>query len=87
MLPILHLNGYKIANPTVLARIPEHELRALLTGYGWRPLIVSGGFDGEDPARVHQLLAETLDEAFDEIRAHPGDGAQGRARPTAPPGR
>ena len=67
MLPILHLNGYKIANPTVLARIPEYELRALLTGYGWRPLMVSGGFDGEDPARVHQLLAETLDEAFDEI--------------------
>ena len=68
VLPILHLNGYKIANPTVLARIPEHELRALLTGYGWRPLFVTGGFDGEDPARVHQLLAETLDEAFDEIR-------------------
>jgi xylulose-5-phosphate/fructose-6-phosphate phosphoketolase len=67
VLPILHLNGYKIANPTVLARIPEHELRALLTGCGWRPLFVTGGFDGEDPARVHQLLAETLEEAFDEI--------------------
>jgi xylulose-5-phosphate/fructose-6-phosphate phosphoketolase len=67
VLPILHLNGYKIANPTVLARIPEHELRALLTGYGWRPLFVTGGFDGEDPALVHQLLAETLVEAFDEI--------------------
>ncbi|HET6171539.1 MAG TPA: phosphoketolase family protein [Gaiellales bacterium] len=67
VLPILHLNGYKIANPTVLARIPEQELRALMTGYGWRPLFVTGGFDGEDPARVHQLLAETLSEAFDEI--------------------
>jgi xylulose-5-phosphate/fructose-6-phosphate phosphoketolase len=67
VLPILHLNGYKIANPTVLARIPEHELRSLLAGCGWRPLFVTGGFDGEDPARVHQLLAETLDEAFDEI--------------------
>ena len=67
VLPILHLNGYKIASATVLARIPEYELRALLTGYGWRPLMVSGGFDGEDPARVHQLLAETLDEALDEI--------------------
>ena len=43
MLPILHLNGYKIANPTVLARIPERELVALLEGYGWRPLVVSGG--------------------------------------------
>jgi len=68
VLPILHLNGYKIASPTVLARIPEHELRSLLSGYGWRPLFVTGGFDGEDPARVHQLLAETLNEAFDEIR-------------------
>ncbi|MDP9260042.1 MAG: phosphoketolase family protein [Actinomycetota bacterium] len=68
VLPILHLNGYKIASPTVLARIPEHELRSLLSGYGWRPLFVTGGFDGEEPARVHQLLAETLNEAFDEIR-------------------
>jgi xylulose-5-phosphate/fructose-6-phosphate phosphoketolase len=68
VLPILHLNGYKIASPTVLARIPEHELRSLLSGYGWRPLFVTGGFDGEDPTRVHQLLAETLNEAFDEIR-------------------
>ena len=46
---------------------PSTSCGALLTGYGWRPLMVSGGFDGEDPARVHQLLAETLDEAFDEI--------------------
>jgi xylulose-5-phosphate/fructose-6-phosphate phosphoketolase len=68
VLPILHLNGYKIANPTVLARIPEDELRSLLSGYGWRPLFVTGGFDSEDPTRVHQLLAETLNEAFDEIR-------------------
>jgi xylulose-5-phosphate/fructose-6-phosphate phosphoketolase len=68
VLPFLHLNGYKIANPTVLARIPEHELRAYLTGCGWRPLFVTGGFDGQDPAEVHQLLAETLNEAFDEIR-------------------
>ena len=45
MLPILHLNGYKIANPTVLARIPERELVALFEGYGWRPLIVDGGLD------------------------------------------
>ena len=68
VLPILHLNGYKIANPTVLARIPERELTALFEGYGWRPLLVSGGFDGEDPARVHQRFAAALDEALDGIR-------------------
>ena len=67
VLPVLHLNGYKIANPTVLARIPERELIALFEGYGWRPILVTGGFDGEDPARVHQRLAAALDEALDEI--------------------
>jgi xylulose-5-phosphate/fructose-6-phosphate phosphoketolase len=80
VLPILHLNGYKIANPTVLARIPEFELRALLTGYGWRPLMVTGGFDGEDPARVHQLLAATLDEACDEIARIQAEARAGRLR-------
>ena len=68
VLPVLHLNGFKIANPTVLARIPERELVALFEGYGWRPILVSGGFDGEDPAHVHQRLAAALDEALDEIR-------------------
>ena len=68
VLPVLHLNGYKIANPTVLARIPERELIALFEGYGWRPILVTGGFDGEDPARIHQRLAAALDEALDEIR-------------------
>ena len=63
VLPILHLNGYKIANPTVLARIPERELVSLLEGYGYRPLIVAG----DDPADVHRRLAATLDEALDEI--------------------
>jgi xylulose-5-phosphate/fructose-6-phosphate phosphoketolase len=63
VLPILHLNGYKIANPTVLARIPEAELLPLLEGYGWHPLLVSG----EDPEPVHQALAGALDEALDEI--------------------
>ncbi len=63
VLPILHLNGYKIANPTVLARIPETELVALLEGYGWRPLIVSG----DEPTVVHELLATALDEALDGI--------------------
>jgi xylulose-5-phosphate/fructose-6-phosphate phosphoketolase len=65
VLPILHLNGYKIANPTVLARIPRDELTALLEGYGWRAIHV----EGDDPATVHQDFAATLDEALDEIAA------------------
>ena len=64
VLPILHLNGYKIANPAVLARIPERELTDLLVGCGWEPYLVSG----DDPARVHQELAATLDHVLDEIR-------------------
>ncbi|HET9286434.1 MAG TPA: phosphoketolase family protein [Gaiella sp.] len=67
VLPVLHLNGYKIANPTVLARIPERELLALLEGYGWEPLVVSGGFDGERAVDVHRRLAVALDEALDRI--------------------
>jgi xylulose-5-phosphate/fructose-6-phosphate phosphoketolase len=65
VLPILHLNGYKIANPTVLARIPEDELVALLTGYGHRPILVTG----DDPADVHQQMAAALDDALDDIAA------------------
>jgi xylulose-5-phosphate/fructose-6-phosphate phosphoketolase len=80
VLPILHLNGYKIANPTVLARIPEDELRALLEGYGYAPRFV----EGSDPATMHQLMAATLDEVADEIAAiqrHArSDGALGRPR-------
>jgi len=67
VLPILHLNGYKIANPTVLARIGDEELFKLFEGYGYRPLIMTGGFDGEDHAAVHQRFAAVLDEALDEI--------------------
>jgi xylulose-5-phosphate/fructose-6-phosphate phosphoketolase len=63
VLPVLHLNGYKIANPTLLARIPEDELVSLLEGYGYRPLLVSG----DEPARVHQAFAAALDDALDEI--------------------
>jgi xylulose-5-phosphate/fructose-6-phosphate phosphoketolase len=63
VLPILHLNGYKIANPTVLARIPGEELRALLEGYGYAPRFV----EGDDPGPMHQLMAATLDECLDEI--------------------
>ena len=69
VLPILHLNGYKIANPTVLARIPEDELLDLMRGYGHTPHIVSGGFDGEDPLLVHARMAETLDVVLNEIAA------------------
>jgi xylulose-5-phosphate/fructose-6-phosphate phosphoketolase len=64
VLPILHLNGYKIANPTVLARIPREELTALMEGYGHTPYYV----EGDDPASVHQQLAATLDTVVDEIR-------------------
>ncbi|WP_182111978.1 MULTISPECIES: phosphoketolase [unclassified Actinotalea] len=67
VLPILHLNGYKIANPTVLARIPEEELLDLMRGYGHTPYVVAGGFDGEDPALVHQRMAHVLDECLNQI--------------------
>jgi xylulose-5-phosphate/fructose-6-phosphate phosphoketolase len=64
VLPILHLNGYKIANPTVLARIPASELHALLTGYGYDPIEVAGS----DPDKMHQAMAVAMDRAFDAIR-------------------
>ena len=67
VLPILHLNGYKIANPTVLARIPEAELLDLFRGYGWEPVIISGGFHGEDSLPVHERFATALDDALDAI--------------------
>jgi xylulose-5-phosphate/fructose-6-phosphate phosphoketolase len=63
VLPVLHLNGYKIANPTLLARIPEAELRALMEGYGHAPRFVTG----DDPEAVHQALAAALDTSLDEI--------------------
>jgi xylulose-5-phosphate/fructose-6-phosphate phosphoketolase len=65
VLPVLHLNGYKIANPTVLARIPREELTALLEGYGYAPWFV----EGEDPDEMHQLMAATLDLVTEEIAA------------------
>ncbi len=65
VLPILHLNGYKIANPTVLARIPQNELEQLLRGYGHEPIFVSGS----EPAAVHQAMAAALDRAVRAIRA------------------
>jgi xylulose-5-phosphate/fructose-6-phosphate phosphoketolase len=65
VLPILHLNGYKIANPTILARIPEKELADLFCGYGYKPYLVAG----DDPREVHQQMAATLDAVYDEIRS------------------
>jgi len=65
VLPILHLNGYKIANPTVLARIPEPELLDLLRGYGHDPIVVAG----DDPFVVHRQLATALDTALEQITA------------------
>src|ERR1700730_15851426 len=76
VLPILHLNGYKIANPTVLARIPESELRQLLEGYGHHPIYVNG----HEPAAVHQEMAAALDDAVARIR-----GIQHDARSSRPP--
>src|SRR5687767_11305297 len=63
VIPILHLNGYKIANPTVLDRIPETELISLFEGYGYAPYIVSG----DDPAFVHRAMAGVLDDVLDDI--------------------
>src|SRR5271169_5652217 len=64
VLPILHLNGYKIANPTVLARIPHAELEELFRGYGYHPYFV----EGDDPQEMHQLMAATLDTVVTEIK-------------------
>ena len=64
VLPILHLNGYKIANPTILARISHLELEQLMKGYGWIPYFV----EGYDPQLMHQLMAETLDMAVEKIK-------------------
>jgi xylulose-5-phosphate/fructose-6-phosphate phosphoketolase len=65
VLPILHLNGYKIANPTLLARIPHHELQSLFEGYGWQPWFV----EGTDPFVMHEKMAAAMDAVIAEIRA------------------
>jgi xylulose-5-phosphate/fructose-6-phosphate phosphoketolase len=65
VLPILHLNGYKIANPTILARIPPEELEMLFKGLGWTPYVV----DGDDPAVMHQKMAAVMEHCVTEIRA------------------
>jgi xylulose-5-phosphate/fructose-6-phosphate phosphoketolase len=80
VLPILHLNGYKIANPAVLARIPESDLLSLMRGFGYQPIVVAG----DDPKVVHHQLARALDRALDEISAiqrqarASGDGSRPR---------
>src|SRR5467141_2174262 len=65
VLPILHLNGYKIANPTVLARISPEELEWMFKGYGWEPYVV----EGDDPAKMHPLMAKVMEDCVNEIRA------------------
>ena len=65
VLPILHLNGYKIANPTILARIGNQELEQLFKGYGWKPYLV----EGDDPMEMHQIMAQTMDKVIEEIKA------------------
>ncbi|KAA0074147.1 phosphoketolase family protein [Tardiphaga sp. P9-11] len=65
VLPILHLNGYKIANPSVLGRLATDELRSLFEGYGYEPFFV----EGSDPSEMHRKMAATMDDAFDRIRA------------------
>jgi xylulose-5-phosphate/fructose-6-phosphate phosphoketolase len=71
VLPILHLNGYKIDNPTILARIPKEELKQLLQGYGYKPYFV----EGDEPEVMHELMANTLDTIIAEIK-----GIQGEVR-------
>jgi len=75
VLPILHLNGYKIANPTVLSRISEDELKALMVGYGHKPHVFEAGFDDEDALSFHRRFAAVLDEVMDEIAAIKAEAA------------
>jgi len=86
VLPILNLNGYKIANPAVLARIPEPELLELFRGYGYEPILVSGGFDDEDPMVVHAAMAAALEyaaERISQIRLE-ARSSESASRPTWP---
>lgn len=82
VLPILHLNGFKIANPAILARIPHEELVQLLSGYGWEPHFV----EGEDPMTMHQLMSETMDRVIEKIKNIQKDARENgvRERPRWP---
>ena len=72
VLPVLHLNGYKIANPTLLARIPHEDLESLLRGYGWDPHFV----EGDDPQAMHQTMASILEHCIQHIRAIQSDARE-----------
>jgi len=76
VLPILHLNGYKIANPTILARIPHAELESLFTGYGYEPFFV----EGSEPGEMHEAMAVVLDQVIERIRSIQ---SQARSSPSA----
>jgi len=80
VLPILHLNGYKIANPTILARITPEELENLFLGCGWTPHVVEA--EGDDPELMHQAMAAAVETCVQEIRA-----IQKKARTTGKPDR
>ena len=88
VLPVLHLNGFKIANPAVLARIGDDELADLMKGYGHTPYFFTAGFDDEDPVSIHRRFAELLDEVLDHIAGirHQADeqGADSAERPHWP---
>ena len=79
VLPVLHLNGYKIANPTVLARISDEELDALMRGYGHTPYVFEAGFGDEDPISIHRRFATLLDEVFDHIARIKAEAAEAGA--------
>lgn len=74
VLPILHLNGYKIANPTVLARIGNEELEQLFLGYGWKPYLI----EGDDPMEMHLKMAQLMDKVIEEIKAIKENAAQNK---------
>jgi xylulose-5-phosphate/fructose-6-phosphate phosphoketolase len=74
VLPILHLNGYKIANPTILARIGNEELEQLFLGYGWKPYLI----EGDDPMEMHQKMAALMDKIIEEIKQIKQNAAQNK---------
>jgi xylulose-5-phosphate/fructose-6-phosphate phosphoketolase len=75
VLPILHLNGYKIANPTILGRMSDDQLTQLFSGYGWKPYFV----EGHEPEHMHQLMAATLDHVVDEIHSIQNEAREGKS--------
>ena len=82
VLPILHLNGYKIANPCILARISREELEQLFRGYGYTPYFV----EGFEPTKMHELMAATLDEVIGDIQRIKADARSNgfSGRPVGP---